>query len=59
MTDPEWRALVQAGGQTTHQARELLRRPLSAWEGGTWQEIWRAWALAVLALDPNGPHDQG
>jgi hypothetical protein len=58
MTYLQWQELVQSGQQAHHQARELLRHPLAVWERGTWQEIWRAWAEAVLALertDPQGP----
>jgi hypothetical protein len=48
MTEPEWSALVQSGQQARHQAQEILHQPVAAWERGTLQEQWRAWAVAVL-----------
>jgi hypothetical protein len=52
MTEMQWAELIREGRQPEHQARQLLARPLSAWEQATPQVTWRAWALAVLeALD--------
>jgi hypothetical protein len=58
MTDAEWRSIIEAGGQAVHQAREILARPLSAWEIGMPQAGWRAWAEAVVALERNDPEDR-
>jgi hypothetical protein len=59
MTDRQWEALVCPGQQAHHKAHEILARPLAMWERGTWQETWRAWAEAVLALEPNDPEAHG
>jgi hypothetical protein len=59
VTDLQWQELVQSGQQAHHQAREILARPLAMWERGTWQETWRTWAEAVLALEPNDPEAHG
>ena len=50
MTEPAWAALVASGQQARHQALEILRQPLRPWEAGTLAEVYRRWALAVLAV---------
>jgi hypothetical protein len=48
VTEREWDALVRSGRQAEFQARQILARPLAAWEYGTPQETWWRWAVAVL-----------
>ena len=53
MTDAEWRRLVATpGAQARHQALELLRRPLDAWEAHVPAAMaLRRWAVAVVTRE--------
>ena len=50
MTDQEWRALLaDPAALARHQAIEILRRPLDAWEAKVRDVIaLRRWAVAVI-----------